>query len=355
MKKSARIVAWLCGLVAIASAFWYIQQSYTPPIPNITEAGSIAELVQIEAQGRKQYLVIRGTNKTSPLLLVIHGGPGTPLTPLMRKHNAELEEDFVVVYWEQAGAGKSFVPFMELRPFTLERYVEEARTVSEYLLKRFNRDSLILMGHSWGSLIGLQTAYKYPHLFRVFIGVGQNIDLVRQEALAYKFTLNEARKSKDHEALKTLQRIGPPEKGRYKGGEESIRAQRSLLSRYNGDSTRYNIEEAYTEAVIQCAEYSWLEKALFSWAISESLHAAEKDLKPFNAFDSVPSLSIPAFFISGRRDANAALELVREYIEYLHAPKKELIVLEHSAHYPMLDQPTEFRETLKKIVEATGE
>ncbi|MCB1168439.1 MAG: DUF4148 domain-containing protein, partial [Leptospiraceae bacterium] len=61
MKKSARIIAWLCGLVAIASAFWFIQQSYTPPIPNITEAGSIAELVQIEAQGRKQYLVIRGT------------------------------------------------------------------------------------------------------------------------------------------------------------------------------------------------------------------------------------------------------------------------------------------------------
>lgn len=353
MRKSTRIILALLTVIGVASGLWYIQYSYTPAIAQITGVESIAEIVQIEAQGRSQYLIIRGANKSSPLLLVIHGGPGTPLTPLMRKHNAELEKDFVVVYWEQAGAGKSFVPFMELRPFTLERYVEEAKTVSEYLLSRSNRENLIVMGHSWGSLIGLSTAHKYPHLFRVFIGVGQNIDLVRQEALAYEFTLNEARKNADQEALAILQKMGPPKKGRYKGGEDSIRAQRSLLAFYNGDSTRYNIEEAYTEAVIRCAEYSWLEKSLFSWAISQSLEAAEKDIEPFNVFDSVPNLRIPVFFISGRRDANAALELVREYAEYLKAPHKELIVLEDSAHYPMLDQPSEFRKALLKVAEAT--
>lgn len=345
----------MCAIIGIASVFWYIQYSYTPAIPEITRTQSIAEVVQIEAQGRSQYLIIRGANKNSPLLLIIHGGPGTPLTPLMRKHNAELERDFVVVYWEQAGAGKSYVPFMELRPFTLERYVEEARTVSEYLRKRFHKENLIVLGHSWGSLVGLHTAHKYPDLFRVFIGVGQNIDSVRQETLTYEFTVNEARKSRDQEALAILHKIGPPEKGRYQGGEESIRAQRSLLARYNGDSTRYNIEEAYTDAVIQCTEYSWLEKAFFSWAISESLEAAEKDLRPLNVFESVPNLSIPAFFISGRHDANSALELVREYTEYLEAPQKKLIILEHSAHYPMLDQPEAFRETLLEIAEATKE
>ncbi|MDX1960458.1 MAG: alpha/beta hydrolase [Leptospiraceae bacterium] len=338
-------------MVALVIFSWYLQLAYTPSIVSLFGTNSIAEIVSIDVNGSSQYLVIRGTNIKSQLLLVVHGGPGTPLTPLMRKHNEALEQDFVVVYWEQRGAGKSFTLFMDLQPFSLDQYVEDTKVVTTYLLKRFEQKNIILVGHSWGSLVGITTARLYPELIRVYIGVGQNVHFTRQEKMAYDFTIEKATEANDKQALETLKEIGPPMEGRYSNGKDSILKQRKLLAHYHGDSTQYNIEEAYTKAVIESTEYSWIEKVLFTQGIKASLDAAEKDLKPFNIFQSVPRLAIPAYFISGNNDANASPKLVQEYVQSLESPKKEFILLENSAHYPMLDQPELFHSTLLNIVE----
>ncbi|MBU44585.1 MAG: hypothetical protein CMN76_15295 [Spirochaetaceae bacterium] len=337
----------------LISIVWYLQFSYTPAFRSVAGFESVSEIAEVEINGTRQFLVIRGADRKSPLLLVLHGGPGTPLTPLMRKHNADLEREFVVVYWEQRGAGKSYSLFMELHPFTLDQYVEDTRAVTNYLLDRFQRRKLLLLGHSWGSLVGLTAAHHYPDLYRAYIGVGQNIDFVRQESLAYSFTMEKAKHANDEEALNTLKEIGPPQHGRYPTGEQAIRKQRSILARYNGDSFRYNIEQAYTRAVIECTEYSWFEKALFTRGIQKSLQAAEQGLQPYNLFETVPQVKVPVYFVTGRHDANAAPQLVSEYFQKLRAPKKELLWLENSAHYPMLDEPEAFHRILLNISEAS--
>ena len=60
--------------------------------------------------GLGQEVVVRGRDDRNPLLLVLHGGPGFAEMPLFTTYNAGLEDDFLVAYWDQRGAGRSFGP-----------------------------------------------------------------------------------------------------------------------------------------------------------------------------------------------------------------------------------------------------
>jgi hypothetical protein len=58
--------------------------------------------------GHEQYLFIRGANITKHVMLFLHGGPGSPEISFMKNYNTGMETDFIMVYWEQRGAGKSY-------------------------------------------------------------------------------------------------------------------------------------------------------------------------------------------------------------------------------------------------------
>ena len=74
---------------------------------NYTENG-IAELFTMELRSYKQWVMIRGKNNDNPLLLFLHGGPGTPNIGVATDTQKQLEENFVVVNWDQLGAGLSY-------------------------------------------------------------------------------------------------------------------------------------------------------------------------------------------------------------------------------------------------------
>src|SRR5215470_7037446 len=67
-------------------------------------AVSIKRSEYLPFDGAKLYLLIRGVDRTAPVLLWLHGGPGGAERPLFRYFNDDLEKHFVVVYWDQRGA-----------------------------------------------------------------------------------------------------------------------------------------------------------------------------------------------------------------------------------------------------------
>lgn len=152
----------------------------------------------------QQYLIIRGENVENPVLLMLHGG--TSETAHFVKFNHALEEDFTVVYWEQRGEGKSYVKGSDSTLLTLERYVEDIHELTQLLKEQFSQDKVYLLGHSFGTLLGMKTIEKYPEDYRAYIAVSQVADSITSDNIAYDKLLQVA-KGRDLTKLKNIERV----------------------------------------------------------------------------------------------------------------------------------------------------
>jgi len=131
---------------------------------------SLVEKTFIEIGGIQQGFFIRAENPENPVILFLHGGPGSPELPLIIPYESSerLEKYFTVCHWDQRGAGMSFNSSIDVATMTVEQMVEDTRQMTEYLQKRFNQEKIYLMGHSWGSYLGIKTIEKYPENYSIY-------------------------------------------------------------------------------------------------------------------------------------------------------------------------------------------
>jgi pimeloyl-ACP methyl ester carboxylesterase len=156
------ILIILCLLITV---LWFIP-SYTSPIKDRYGKplkGSIASLESLFIGKVKQWILIRGKDFDNPVLLFLHGGPGTSEMCLLREYTAELEKDFVVVTWDQRSAGKSFAAKDPATSMNIDTFVSDTHELTNYLLYRFNKEKIFLMGHSWGTVVGVLTVQNFLH------------------------------------------------------------------------------------------------------------------------------------------------------------------------------------------------
>ena len=141
---------------------------YTPRIKNsgeLSEQKSIAELQKVIIGNSEQWVLIRSENIDNPILLFVHGGPGTSQLTLIRNNTRPIEKYFTVVNWDQRGAGKSYQAIRDKSRMTIDQFVSDLNELAEYLAKRFGKTKIILVGHSWGSAIGILAVSKRPELY----------------------------------------------------------------------------------------------------------------------------------------------------------------------------------------------
>lgn len=129
--------------------------------------------------------MIRGKTADLPVLLMIHGGPGFVESHLFRTYNKELEQHFIVVYWDQRGAGLSYDSTIPPQSMTLARIVSDANDLTDTLKRRFHKEKIYALGHSWGSAVGIYLVQQYPSDFYKYIGVGQVVDMEENEKLSF--------------------------------------------------------------------------------------------------------------------------------------------------------------------------
>jgi pimeloyl-ACP methyl ester carboxylesterase len=189
---------------------------------------SIASLEKVNLGGQEQWILLRGMDITKPVILFLHGGPGTSNMCLLRKYTDELEQHFIVVTWDQRGAGKSYKAINPHSSMTIDRFVLDTGELTQLLCHRFDRQKIFLVGHSWGSLIGIFSIQKYPDLYHAYIGIGQIVNMQENEQISYDWTLAQATKAEDKRAIRTLTEIGTPA---YTGdGQKKLMTQRRLLN-----------------------------------------------------------------------------------------------------------------------------
>jgi pimeloyl-ACP methyl ester carboxylesterase len=193
----AMALALLAALVAIAclipGSTAPIADAQGRPVP-----GSIAVLEKVTLGGVEQSLLIRGRNVANPVLLYLHGGPGTSELGMVRAYNIPaLERHLTVVVWDQRGAGKSFAALEPVSGMNVEQLISDAHELTVLLCQRFDQKKIYLVGHSWGSALGALTVARYPGLYHAYVGIGQAVNIREGERISYEWTLAQAEKAHD--------------------------------------------------------------------------------------------------------------------------------------------------------------
>ena len=170
-----------------------------------TLTGSISEKIRVTINGVEQGMFIKGMDKTSPVLLFLHGGPGMPEYAVSRKYPMVLEKYFTVCWWEQRGAGLSYSSDIPLETMTFEQLISDTLEVTHYLRKRFEQEKIYLMGHSGGTFIGIQAAARAPELYNAYIAVAQISNQLESEKLAYKFMVEQFTRLGDKRMLQKFE------------------------------------------------------------------------------------------------------------------------------------------------------
>ncbi len=188
----------------------------------------IQESYKTRIGGIDQWINVRGQDKANPIILFVHGGPASPLIPTLWQFQRPLEEYFTVVNFDQRGAGKTYVEaHSDAIGATLHipRYIDDAIEVAEHVRQRYGKRKLILMAHSWGTVIGLGAVQKRPELFYAYVGIGQVINTRDNERISFDYGLQQAKAHGNAAAVKELESIAP-----YPG-DQPITRERIIIAR----------------------------------------------------------------------------------------------------------------------------
>jgi pimeloyl-ACP methyl ester carboxylesterase len=329
--------------------------------------GAIFEKVWVEVNGIKHGMFIRGENPQNPVILYLHGGPGTPMLQFISFLEAKiairerLEKYFTVCYWDQRGAGMTFSKSTDPSTMTVVQMVEDTREITEYLKSRFNQNKIYLLGHSWGSYLGVKTIEKYPENYFAYIGIGQTTNLTESERLSYDYMLNRAKETNDKNVIEKLEKYDPYTEDFPLMQKEGHQLD-YLMVRTN-TLNRYGIGHLHNQELLQGMSFNGMvARALFlfkgytlrekiNWFLGADFSMVHlfPVLQKDDFFTSSVKFNVPFYIIQGDYDYMTSQILAEKYLHILEAPKKEYIRFNNSAHSPNMEEPEKFVEVFRKI------
>ncbi len=347
MKLFLKVVVFIFVLVSLTIIYLEIGSGRTEPFKDSSGEvipGSIAALEKVELGGMEQWILIRGENEDNPVLLWLHGGPGAAQMPTARHFNGNLESEFIVVHWDQRGAGKSNPPCFDETTMTVNQYIEDTIELTIHLKERFDREKIYLLGHSWGTQIGILAAADNPEHYYAYIGMSQLVDPRRAQELAYQWLLNKITNDSNGKDLEKLNRLGYP---RYLDHADYVEFA-GLIDKYDG-----NMDVGFGSlalVALQSPEYKFQDYYYWLQGATRGSGPMWEESQDFILFHSVTRIDIPVYFFSGAKDRNTPLSLVEEYLSSLEAPAgKELVVFSNSAHTPFMAEPELFHRELIRV------
>ncbi len=285
--------------------------------------------------GVDQFIRIRGDSRNRPLLLFLHGGPGLPSMPFAG-WDAALEKEFVVVHWDQRGAGKSFSFLARPCTLCLDQFVADTRQLALWLRQQFNTGRIVLVGHSWGSIVGAMAASRYPELFSAYVGIGQVANLRESEAVAYETTLTTAVENKMSDALVGLQLLGPPPYTTFEQSEALERWAQHVAARYYAAART----STFLSRALKSKSYSLFDLLKIPLGVRRLTDCLWNEIfLKVDLFRQVPRIDIPVFFLLGRYDVVVSETVTKRYFDALCAPRgKTYIRFEQSGHWPQFEE-----------------
>jgi pimeloyl-ACP methyl ester carboxylesterase len=306
----------------------------------IVNPNGIQETYKTKLGGINQWVYTRGQDRKNPIILFIHGGPASPISPCMWMYQRPIEEYFTVVNWDQRCSGKTYLetdPESLSETIRIDQYISDTIELAEFVTHRYRAKRVILIGHSWGTIIGMKAALRRPELFHAYVGIGQVINTRENERISFEYGLSEAIKHNNTEAISELESIAP-----YPGlmpiTRERIIIARKWAQYYGGLSAFRNETAYYFHAPFLSPEY---EDSAVSAIDQGNLFTLGRILPEFLDVDykDITSFPIPIFMFMGRHDYTTPSEPTNTWLTKINAPYKKGIWFENSAHLIPFEEP----------------
>ena len=269
----------------------------------------------------------------APIILYLHGGPGDACIPLTMRYNAALERDFRFINLDQRGSGLSYHPFAPGEVVTIDSMVEDVHQFVLQLLGAYGQDSLILVGHSWGSVLGLEMVKRYPWLVRCYIGLGQVVSM--RAALRL-------RRYWGQQSLGS--RLGAIV-SKESGAADVVLMLDELLSRGGVAMLFGSLGRIMTYLRSPC--YNWSRLLNHVKGVAQSRARLDTELEQVD-FSGQTSFGAPVYFISGKYDRHLPGSLVERFADGLKSAHG-FIRFDRSGHCPQWDEPERFAATVKAL------
>jgi len=306
----------------------------------IVTSNGVQESFEVTLGGTRQVVSVRGADRDNPVLLFVHGGPGAVEMPIAWTFQRPWEDYFTVVQWDQRGAGKSYPlndPATLAPTMTLERYRDDAIELIDQLRARYGKKKLFLVGHSWGSAVGLSVAIKRPDLLYAYIGMGQAIDWRENERVGMAWTLEQARKRGDADAIAAVEALRPyPDSGPFT--IDKAEAWRKYSIRYGALAAGRDNANYYFDVARLSPDYSAADRRAWAQGSDLSVQTLWPRLADIS-FKRVTRVDTPLFFFLGRHDYTVPAPIADAWLRQVKAPKKATIWFEQSGHLMMIEEP----------------
>jgi pimeloyl-ACP methyl ester carboxylesterase len=319
---------------------WREARAAVADLEKIAAPGGVQDSYKTRIGGIDQWINVRGQDKDKPMILFVHGGPASPITPTMWQFQRPIEEYFTVANYDQRGAGKTYGeadPQAVGETIRIERYVDDAIEVAEHLRQRYGKKKLVLMGHSWGTIVGMKAALKRPDLFYAYVGIGQVISTRENERISFEYAMAQAKAHKNEEALRDLASIAP-----YPG-DQPITRERIVVARkwpqyYGGLSAFRSSSGYFFDGPLLSPEY---DRKQVKDIDRGSLLTLGRVLPEFVQvdFSGVKRFPIPVVMFLGRHDYTTPTAPAVAWLAQVQAPFKQAVWFEHAAHMIPWEEP----------------
>ena len=316
----------------------------------------------VKLTDQEAYITIAGENVDNPVIISLHGGPGSPTTYIDYCWQDYLTDDYTVVSWDERGCGRSYYRNIDIDPdnetLSFDAQLADLDALVDYLCERFSQEQVIIMGHSYGSVLGSRYALAHPEKVSAYIGIGQAVNERDYYGDIYSY----------EDALAIAKKNGDDTSGMEAAYEEFISNMnlsnllklRDYVEPYHPQTVTADVSTmaALTSPVLGVDDARWYMFELAAMMSDTSMERYEQLQKPvndymndFNVFDSHENYQMPVFFISGSCDWICPVGLIEEYMEVVTAPRKELYLIEGCGHSPQGQLPEEFCHAVKSFLD----
>lgn len=346
-KVALVVAATLLLIVGAGLGYRAFRQQQNASLAAIVTPNGIQESMFVPIGGIDQWVEIRGRDRRNPVILFVHGGPGGSVTPLARIFQS-WEQDFTVVMWDQRCAGKTFSRngAESCKGMSVASVAEEGVILTAYLRDHLGQDQVILLGHSWGTMVALKMTKDRPDLYSAYVGTGQVVSIAEKETMIYSATLDKLRAAQDAAAIRAMEDVGPPPYAVF----QDLLVQRRFSSRFDLPSER-DIQMTMAPTALFAPGWSLLE--LYQTFFSAQDYAGPATFDADASYDARrlgADFETPIYIFNGEFDSITPTSLAQSYLETVTAPEKAFVVLTGVGHSGVLTEPEVFLRELKAHV-----
>jgi len=299
----------------------------------IRSENGIQEELTIKLGGIEQFIQIRGENQQNPVIIFLHGGPASPMGYAAYYYQTGLEDEYTIINYDQRGCGRTYYANDEsMEGVTAEQLLADLHELVTYACERFGQEKVIILGHSWGTILGTRYAQEHPEKVTAYIGISQIIDLYDSKIELAKMTLasGNVTKEEDASALRTLssrmEKVIDYAQFSLTDLMQLIRICSQYQSTEGQMSSLQQLWTGLSSPYMNLDDIRWFLKIMNT----ETYFALEQPLMDYAFFgfdlEQVGSTyEIPVYYLAGRQDLSVPQGATEAYYETISAPDMDFV------------------------------